>query len=89
MADMFTELKIAAGIIQMDTPPEKGKISLVHIVPEFPLLPPAFRLRVDKKRLYCLSSYTHKYQSVFLSVDPPPPKRRTIQSPEPYLPAVS
>jgi hypothetical protein len=89
MADMFTELKIAAGIIRKDTPPEKGSISLVHIVPEFPVQPLPFKLKVDKKQydhLFCLSK---NYQSVFLPIDTPPPERRTMKSPELYMPAVS
>jgi hypothetical protein len=78
MDTLFKELKIAAGIVQPDPLPEKGKVTLVEIVPEFPVHPALFRLRMDKKRLYGLSDHEKHYQSVLASLDPPPPAHRFV-----------
>jgi hypothetical protein len=71
--NIFKELKIATGIIKVQNPPRKGKISLIEINPDKPLQPAPFRLLVDKRQLYALSTNHKNYQSVSLSIETPPP----------------
>jgi hypothetical protein len=72
--NMFKELKIATGQIAPETPSGTGKIALVQIAPEFPLKPSPFSLYMYKKYQFCLYLFENNYQSVFLSIDTPPPE---------------
>ncbi len=78
MDKMFTELKIATGKVKIENTPEKGKVLLVEIVPEFALQPGLFRLCVDQKRLYSVSDQDQTHPSIFLTIDTPPPENRFV-----------
>jgi len=72
---VFKELKFATGKIKVKNSPEKNKIHLTQIVPEFPLRSESFRMRVVQTYLYKITEIKKLYQSISLFIDPPPPKK--------------
>lgn len=78
---MFNELKFATGKIKVEKGPEKSEVLLTEILPEFPLIPKSFRIKVVQRSLYNITDNNNFYQSISLFVDPPPPKNKLYTLP--------
>jgi len=72
--NIFKELKFATGKIRVKKDSEKSRIHLTRIVPEFPLQPEHFRLKIAQEYFYKITDKHSSYQSILILIDPPPPR---------------
>lgn len=78
LSRLFKELKIATGQIKIKKVPDKGKISLIKILPQFPIRPAPFESRIIQKMTGLIFEPDFHYISIFLSIDPPPPRYKVF-----------
>lgn len=77
---LVKELKIAAGLAKVEKIPDKNKICLIEIMPEFPVKPAPFRLKIIQKSVGTIFEPDHSYTSVLLLIDPPPPRYKAFST---------
>ena len=71
---LFIELKIATGQVKLKKAKDKGKIGLIKILPQFPIRPAPFKLRIIQKLTGLIFEPDFHYISISHSIDPPPPR---------------
>ncbi len=77
---LFKELKTAAGLATPDATPEKSGIHLIHITPEFPIKPGPCCLNTIQAFMGTVWPPFYQYTSVFLFIDPPPPRQDSFKA---------
>lgn len=78
IGDVFKELKMATGKIKIQSPFQKGWISLIEINPDVFLKTDVFCICCEKKILYSIRIQNRQYQSAILSIDTPPPENSSV-----------